>query len=695
MPHFWNNTDKVAVMVDELVPRFWSSQNILSKAISRNRKNIYGIKALQNGCRNRKLIIDFDSLPGDMQEALGDPRKLPHALLYYYNTDTVAVNFFTEFKRSDGHYLTADEQQRYITNASVLIAVLKLRAKSITERIKLGKSLKGMNTFLCEESNTFNDILQKRYDISHNLPTHPTRFKETLNAFETPFKYNGKEYEYNFMSIIKDVEGKRKHHRTKIKDDVNIVLNGLFAYQSHKPTYTEIHRAYETFLSGYAEITNEDTGEIYNPKDFPELSESTIKRFLSKWENKIGTYAVRSGNRQTYKGMFIPHEQMELPTLAGSLLSIDDRQPPFWYDKGKRLWFYIGLDVASDCITCFVYGKSKEGIILEFYRQLIRNYYQWGVELPYELECESSLNSSFTKTFLQNGYMFQNVRMEANNAQAKIIERRFGHLRNNIEKKAYGWIARPHAKSESNQAKTGKTPIIPYEDLVSARLADLEDWNNSPSRLDKSMSRFEYFLSKQKPDLPKTNYKLLLPYLGYKVKTSCNAGYINLQRQKRAIAENGVILTGNDLIEKMKMIEGKDIDVYWLDDNEGNVLKAMAFIGNRYICEVKEIPKYQRAKAEQTEKDLINKAIQDAYMMTVVRFAQRQTKNIEPINIINNTPPLKRVYQIQDLKRYEAQEIEEQEVEIIDEINQDDDDILYNPSTGLENVTRWRKSFQI
>ena len=76
------------------------------------------------------------------------------------------------------------------------------------------------------------------------------------------------------------------------------------------------------------------------------------------------------------------------------------------------------------------------------------------------------------------------------------------------------------------------------------------------------MSRFEYFLSKQKPDLPKTNYKLLLPYLGYKVKTSCNARYINLQRQKRAIAENGVILTGNDLIEKMKMIEGKDIDVY-------------------------------------------------------------------------------------------------------------------------------------
>lgn len=51
----------------------------------------------------------------------------------------------------------------------------------------------------------------------------------------------------------------------------------------------------------------------------------------------------------------------------------------------------------------------------------------------------------------------------------------------------------------------------------------------------------------------------------------------------------------------MKIIEGKDIDVYWIDDNHGNVLKALAYYQERFICEVVEMPKYNRAKIERTE----------------------------------------------------------------------------------------------
>ena len=94
---------------------------------------------------------------------------------------------------------------------------------------------------------------------------------------------------------------------------------------------------------------------------------------------------------------------MEMPKLAGSIISIDDRQPPFWYDKGKRMWFYIGIDIASRAVTTFVYGKSKTGIILDFYRQMVRNYHELGLNLPAELEAESALNSSFKNTFLQEG----------------------------------------------------------------------------------------------------------------------------------------------------------------------------------------------------------------------------------------------------------------------------------------------------
>lgn len=693
MPYLWLH-NKVAVEADELVPKYWNKLPSLQQELHRYRNKPYGIKKLQSGGNGRKLLIDFDTLSAEIQEELGDPRKAGHLLEKYYQTQDTTIRYYAEWKRGEKH-LTDEEQRQYVINATTWQSLLQLEADILNVRKGMNKRnpTRGLANDLLSHAQTFNESLKKKEKdkekrkYTHNLPTNLRRFKEALNAFKT----NG------LFSVIKDPHGKGKQGRRKVDERVLMVLQGLFVGQRHKPTPTEIHRQYDMFLSGYVQLFNEETGELLDPKEFPKLSESTVTSYLMNWENKIASYKLRSGNRQTYKGTFIPHGQMELPKFAGSLLSIDDRQPPFWYEKGKRLWFYIGLDVASDCITCFVYGKTKEGIILEFYRQLIRNYHDWGVELPYELECESSLNSSFTETFLQEGYMFQSVRMEANNAQGKIIERRFGHLRNNIEKKADGWIARPHAKSESNQAGKGKTEIIPYKELVQARLADLEDWNNQPSRQDKNQSRWEYFLNNQKSDLPKTNYRAILPHLGYKQTTSCQRGFISLQGKKRAIADNGKILTGDTLIEKMKQIEGKEFDVFWLDDNEGNVLKAIVYQNGRYVCEVQEMPKFQRAKAEQTEQDMLNKALQDAYTMTVIRFAEKQSKSIENIGIINVAPKPKRLFQIKGLKRYEA-ENEETEVEILgdfDDINEDDQHYMYNSSTGTEHTKNWNKKYAI
>jgi len=639
MPHFWNNTNKVAVKVGELVPEFWSSQNVLSKEISKNRKGYYGIKSLQRGCRNRKLLIDFDSLPNEVQEALGDPRKIEHNLQNYYITDSNAVDFYSMFRRSDGNALLPAEQQRYITNASVLIALLKIREKHITERIKLGMSLKGLNTFLCNESNSFNSYLERKKMPMHNLPTHSTRFKEALNAFETDFKYNGKLFQYNYLSIIKDVEGKRKINSLKVDENVLMILNGLFTTQKHKPTATEIYRSYDAFLNGYAEVYNEETGEIYDPKNFPSISERTVKIYLSKWENKSATYKVRSGDRQKYMGQFIPPHQLERPKFAGSLISVDDRNPPFKDLTGKRVWFYNGLDVASGCITVFVYGKTKEGIITEFYRQMIRNYTEWGLNLPYELEAESSLNSSFSDSFLQDGYMFQNVRIEANNARGKRIERDNGILRYGIEKKRDGWLARPHAKSESNQAGSENVPLIPYDHIIENAIEDIFSLNNSPHMSDETKTRWEYFLDNQHPELKPTNWLTILPYLGYKTETSCNTGYISLQGKKRAIAENGEISKGNKLINALKVIEGKDIEVYWLDDNQGNILKALAYYQGRYICEVQEMPKYNRAKLERTDKDDKAREIQSAYVASVEAFIKSQKNQLQKINIIHHPKP--------------------------------------------------------
>lgn len=639
MPEIWYNTKKVSVTLNELVPRFWSTPNALSKLISRNRNNPYGVKPLQRGCRNRILLIDFDSLPKEIREALGDPRKIEHNLQNYYRTDADAVDFYSMFRRKDRSSLTHTEQNRYIINASVLIAIIKLRERRIMECIKVGMSINNMNSFLCDESNSFNTYLQRKKFPTHNLPTNPHRFRETLKAFENEFKYNGKMMPYNYLAIIKDVEGNKKLNSLKVDVRVITILNGLFSNMPHKPSKSEIFRAYESFLGGYAEVYNEVTGEIYAPKDFPKLSESTIKLWLSKWENRAATHKVRTNNRQLYMGLYKPFHQLERPKYAGSIISVDDRNPPFKDLSGKRVWFYNGIDLASECYTVFVHGKTKEGIIIEFYRQLVRNYTEWDINLPFELEAESALNSSFTNSFLQEGYLFQNVRIEANNARGKRIERYFGALRYEVEKKREGWLARPGAKSESNQAGSYEVPKLPYNDIISNAIEDIYTWNNMPHSQDPSKTRWEYFIEMQNPELRQTNWRAILPYLGFRTETSCNTGYVKLKGKYRAVAMQGNICLGESLIAVLKEIEGKDITVYWLDDNAGNLIKALAYYQNRFICELQEMPKYNRAKIERTEIDEKAREIQSAYVATVEGFIRKQQKGLAKIAILHNPKP--------------------------------------------------------
>ncbi|MCC2590324.1 hypothetical protein [Chryseobacterium sp. MFBS3-17] len=688
MPHLWNNSEKVAVEVSELVPDFYSSQAFLSKEISRNRENPYGIKSLQRGCRGRRLLIDFDTLPKNIQDALGDPRHVEHVLLYWYKTEAVAVDFYTNFLRPDGMHLNADEIQRYVTNASVLMAVLQLRKKHVEERIRAGLKLTGLNKFLSDECNSFNEILQKKFGVQHNLPGHHVRFKnDALDPFEQSLNYEGTDWPFNFMAIIKDIEGKRKKNALIVDDRTEAILTGLFKTQAHKPTVLEIHRSYEAFLAGYIQVYNEDSGEVYEPKEFPKLSESTVRNWLTKWENMAATYKARSGDRQKYMTKFKPYHQLERPKFAGSLISIDDRNPPFKDLDGNRIWFYNGIDLASEVFTTFVYGKTKEGIILEFYRQMVRNYTEWGISLPDGLEAESALNSSFSDTFLQEGHMFQNVRIEANNARGKRIERYFRTLRYEVEKQREGWLARPHAKSESNQMGAQKVPQLPYEDIVAGCIQDLFDWNNSPHSKDPSKTRWEYFLENQHPELRPTNWKSILPHLGYRQPSSCNAGYVNLQGKARALAINGEIATGETLIHVMKQIEGKEVEIFWLDDNRGGVLKALAYYEGRFVCELMEMPVYNRAIIERTPEQEEARELQSTYENTVTSFIRRQEKQLANINIISQPKPApKNGFYIpgMSLNRFTP---DTDEAEIIEQPDEDEDFAPVAPNVS------WQQSF--
>lgn len=631
MPHIWN--DIWVVTKDEIIPHWYNNIAALKQEITRYKDKPHGIKKVCSGGNGRQLLIAYDSLRPEIRNGLGDPRQASHLMEHFYSMDEAAVRFYHDYRFEDGGYLSLEHQEEYITNASVLHASLKLKNARERERRSKGGSLKGIMATVCKDVAGFNHTLQVKHSVRHTLPESERRFKEAFRKF---FEPSG-DYSCNYNSLI---SGKlRNQNSRKVDDGVMQLLNDLFAGQGNKPTRTEVSRVYDGFLQGYASVIKSDgSGEMYDPKEYKPLSEATIINYLGMWDERIGTYAKRSGDRQQLMAQFKPYHSLKRPEYAGSIISVDDRQPPFEYAPGERMWFYNGIDLGSEAFTTWVWGKSKEGIITDFYRQLVRNYTQWGFNLPLEIEAELSLNSSFTNSFLRPGVMFDHVRIEANNARGKRIERYFKSLRYGNEKERDGWLARPFAKTEANQAGPGSKKIVPYNNIVENSLRDIQEWNNSPHSVHTHMSRWDVFCEMQHPNTHPTNWRGILPHLGFATPTSVKTGIIKLQGSEFLLGDDGQIYTGEKLINLMKRVEGENVTVYWLDDDKGNVLKAIVYLGTTCICEALPKPMYSRATAERTPEDEKAREIMSAYVATIDGYMKQKRNSINDVLVIDNRP---------------------------------------------------------
>tara|TARA_R110002051_G_scaffold297564_2_gene363938 strand:+ start:9036 stop:11093 length:2058 start_codon:yes stop_codon:yes gene_type:complete len=668
----------VGVTKEELICEYtdglWNTWNSLKSQIDRDKDKAYGgIKKVEGsvGGHGRKLLIDYDSLPHTVQQLIKDPRKVDHILERYYLRDQEAVAFYSSFKTQDGQYLHLESQNRYIMNASVMKALVQLKQAREIERKSKGGSLRGIIRTLATDAETFKPIMERKYGSSHNIPTSK-RFAKAFRDFKRD----------SYISLIKDLKGVSKKNAQKVTEDTVELLNNMFAGQNNKPNPTEIHVQYNAFINNHLQVINDETGEIYEAKNFSALSESSIRNYLTAWENQIGTHAKRNGDRQKYMTKFTPHHSFEQPTLAGSIISVDDRQPPFEYEKGKRIWFYNGIDLASEAFTVWVYGKSKEGIILEFYRQMVRNYAEWGFNLPAELECESSLNSSFKDTFLKEGNMFQYRQMYANKARSKRIERYYGELRYKVEKEREGWLARPFALSEANQISNVPRMTVPYDLLAKECLRDIMTWNNMEHSKIKGKTRWEVFCETQNPDLRPTNYQAFMPYLGHKTESSCNAGITRMNNRMWLLGDHGKIETGEALIHLMKQVEGRDFDIRWLDANDGTILKAFVYVNDRYICELLPKPKPNKAKIERTAADNELMALMTRYEATVNGFMKTQKNSLDTVTIIDSRKKtLNNKFQIPGLQEaYDLDKNEDSQITVppIDEPTYDGEEEYFN-----------------
>lgn len=685
MPQEWGNL--LVVTKDELIPKYYNCLSTLKNEVSRYKDLPYGIKKVQKGGNGRQMFIDFDSLSKSVQDSLGDPRKMSHPLLSFFEFDATAVRYYTDFKFEDGSPLKESFKEEYIINASVLIAAGKLKEARLTEWKKLKRTSKrGLMPSIVRDIITFNEFLPKLYNAPHTIASSERGFDRIWKAFFESFDDG-----VNFESLI---SGKLKNQNRKLMtDEMMDLLNDMFAGQDYKPSRTEVADQYQAFLDGQLDIINKETAEIYdrNNPNFREMSENSIIAWLGKWENKIGTFAKRSGDRQKLMQQFTPWHKLAKIKEAGTLISIDDRQPPFMYDKNRnRAWFYMGIDVGSEAWTCWVWGKEKKGIILEFYRQMVRNYSEWGFNLPLGLECESSLNSGFKDTFLRNGKMFDRVSIYKNRARSKIVERKFEELRYRHEKSRQGWLARPFALKEDNQKSAVEDLTIPFDAIVDQSLSDIETWNNMPHSVHKDKTRWEVFCEMQNLGTRPTNWTAILPHIGRTEFSSCNAGIIKFRNTTFVLGLDGEIALDENLIELLKQIDGKEFKIYWLDGNDGNVLKAMIYYNDTMLCDLVPHPEYSRSIHERDQDGKINRKLMSAYEATVNKFMAHRKREIDQVLIIDHRKKtLNGKFQIGGRKKYIPDTGKPEEVFSDAEEN----DYNHNSASGTGTTRRWAANF--
>lgn len=631
MPYFWEG--QVVVTKEELVPRFYASWETLRRKLSRDADKPYGIRrARRGGGKACTLLIDFDSLPPRMKAALGDPRNTRHVLEEYIEPDREAVRYFATLRPGKSGGIKPERQAQLVRDAEMLRAAMALLAARRTARTIKGIPLTGIERTVCEDLVSYNAMLEETEArtgvkmLRHTLPTNYRRLMEKIERFK----------EEGYASLLKNYNNRSA---VVLTERTQRLLNALFI-QKQKPTPTEVARQYAGFLDGYVDVIDPQTGEVYDPKEFRKISERTIRAFLASWKQRVATHLTRAADRQKYIGRYLPSQEFRKPEFAGEILSIDDRQPPFEYEKGARMWFYNGIDLASEAIIAFVWGKSKEGIIRSFYQELVRNCAEWGVSLPYEVECESSLNASFRDTILREGNLFEKVRIIPNVARSKRIEGYNAQLRYNYEKEDEGWIGRPFARNEAYATNPEHRQLIPYDTLVRRCLEHIRTWNNTPHSTVPGKTRWEVFLERQHPDLKPINWHGILPHLGERTLSSCRAGTIRLNGAAYLLGDEGRISTGERLLELMEQVEGKEVEIRWLRGHDGGVLKALVYRGGRCLCEAVRRPVAERGELGRRRNPgaAANFELVERYKATIAGWARSHKNEIDRVAVIDNRP---------------------------------------------------------
>ena len=567
------------------------------------------IKVLRKGGgKGGSVLIDYDSLPIELRDKV-DKRIGTDAVHVatlrkwfsdHYRRDRGAMEYYPKRLRELNISLPLERiaqlTEEYTVNASVLMAVKNLQAD-----IRLLKRVMGGKKTIRWEQ-LASAISYYRQEVGHTLPQSAARFRKALREFD----------DRGYESLISKKFG---NQQTRKVDRDTLYLLLALDNDDTRPYNTTVAERYNNFVDGLLAVYNPETGELYDPRKYKNLSDTTVANYLSTPEAKALRGKVHD-DYQTWRGKNQPFVLRKRPTMSLSKISLDDRDLKIkinWREQGVSeivsLKIYLAYDLASQAIIGYSFsGKKRHDIFIGCLRSTFRTLLANNLPCPYEAEVEQHLVSDFKETLMRPGALFPEPNFLApGNSQAKGAEHMNRLFKYQTEKEYIPNTGRHYARLDANQTNEEKSfdehndrfkaKVWAYEDAVAFYEGLIHEYNHSPHSNEAywgGRTRWEVLMSSVNPQLAEVDRHKLATLLGEHRSTSVRRGHIKANYRSFALSPEG--------ISKLKSRDGK-VDAYWWEQTDGEMGEVYVYEGGRYIETAEEIIRINEAKAEQTEED--------------------------------------------------------------------------------------------
>jgi hypothetical protein len=268
------------------------------------------------------------------------------------------------------------------------------------------------------------------------------------------------------------------------------------------------------------------------------------------------------------------------------------------------------FDVSSQAIVGYSWAMSEgRTVFVEAINDMLRKY----LRIPLEIQQDNAARfiQSEYLTPIDNSEILKSIFPfvsfpEPYNAQAKPVERYLGMFDEEVLRNQKGWMGKniKGTKSVESMRNEDFTPYA-YTDKEFSECLPLwvAEWNNKKTKNGKS--RLQNCVDNINPDCKPLSKEILYTFCAIDTKRQIKNGFIYLEYQG-----NEYSYLVDDYEGVLAQIKYNRVRVRFLPESLQNEIAIYSMVDeenpklDKFLCICKEATKAQRAKGEQTEKDL-------------------------------------------------------------------------------------------